>query len=108
VDYFPTRHSQGLCLEVVNGWQSKINHSKASQSELKWWKSRAGSPAIIKPTTFVKDGVREPAVAVYLEGHQTQFGWIARAHVPAVKHEMHGCLASKGLYTLEFVCDQPQ
>jgi hypothetical protein len=32
VDYFPPRHSQGLCLEVVNGWQSKINHSKATQS----------------------------------------------------------------------------
>jgi len=108
VDYFPTRHSQGLCLEVVNGWQSKINHREATQSELHWWKSRAGSRATIRKTTFVRDGVREPAVAVYLEGHGTQFGWIAKAHIPAVKGETHGYLASRGLYTLEFVCDQPQ
>jgi hypothetical protein len=107
VDYFPTRHSQGLCLEVVNGWYSKINQGKATQGEIKWWKSRAGSRATVRQTTFVRDGVREPAVAVYLEGHQTQFGWIARAHVPAVKQEMHGYLASKGQYTLEFICDQP-
>ena len=108
VDYSPPRHSQGLCLEVVNGWQFKINTGKATEDELKYWKSRAGSRATIKKTTFVRDGVREPAVAVYLEGHQTQFGWIARAHIPAVKHEMHGYLASSGQYTLEFVCDQPK
>jgi hypothetical protein len=45
---------------------------------------------------------------VYLEGHETQFGWIAKAQIPAVKHEMNGVLASSGQYTLEFVCDQPK
>jgi hypothetical protein len=83
----------------------KMSQGKATPGEIKWWKSRAGSRATIKQTTFVREGVREPAVAVYLEGHQTQFGWVAKAHIPAVKHEMRGCLASKGLYTLEFVCD---
>jgi hypothetical protein len=102
---YPPPPRQGLCLEVVNGWQSKINHREASQGELNWWKSRAGKRATIRPTTFVRGGMREPAVAVYLEGHGTQFGWIARAHIPAVKHEMYGYLASSGQYTLEFVCD---
>jgi len=60
-DYLPPRHSQGLCLEVVNGWQSKINHRQATQDDLKYWKSRAGSRATIRQTTFVRDGVREPA-----------------------------------------------
>jgi hypothetical protein len=106
MDYFPRRNSQALYLEVVNGWQSKIKQSTAAQSELKWWKSRAGRRATIKRTTFVRNGVSEPAVAVYLEGHGAQFGWIARAQVPDVIHEMHGYLASSGQYTLEFVCDQ--
>ena len=108
VDYFPTRPKQGLCLEVVNGWYAKINQGKATPGEIKWWKSRAGSRATVGPTTFVREGVREPAVAVYMEGHGDQFGWIARAHVPAVKQVMHGYLASKGQYTLESVCDQPK
>src|ERR1017187_4225516 len=105
VDYFLRRNSQALYLEVVNGWQSKIKHGQAKQDDLKWWKSRAGKRATIRRTTFERNGVSEPAVAVYLEGHGTQFGWIARAQVPDVKHEMHGCLASSGQYTLEFVCD---
>jgi hypothetical protein len=94
-----------LCLEVVNGWYSKIKQGAAKEGDLKWWKSRAGRRATIRPTTFVRNGVRESAVAVYLEGHGTQFGWIAKAQIPAVKHEMHGYLASNGQYTLEFVCD---
>jgi hypothetical protein len=106
VEYSPRPHSHGLCLEVVNGWYSKLKQGKATQSEIQRWKSRAGSRATIKKTTFVRDGVREPAVAVYLENHGNQFGWIARAHIPAVNRETHGYLASKGQYTLEFVCDQ--
>jgi hypothetical protein len=103
LDYPPPPPRQGLRLEVVNGWYSKINQGKASEGELKWWKSRAGSRATIKKTTFVRGGVHEPAVAVYLDGGQ--FGWIARAHISAVKREMHGYLASGGLYTLDFICD---
>ena len=96
-----SRHGapQGLCLEVVNGWQSKINHGKAQPGDLDRWKAKAGSRAIIRPTTFVRAGVPEPAVAVYLDGHGDQFGWIAKAYVPAVKQELHGYLASSGQYT---------
>jgi hypothetical protein len=108
VDYPLPPPRQGLCLEVVNGWYSKIKQGKSSQGELEWWKSRAGSRATIKKTTFVRGGVHEPAVAVYLEGGGTQFGWIAKAHIPAVTHEMHGYLASGGQYTLNFICDQPK
>ena len=107
-DYFPTRKSQGPSLEVVNGWQSRINQRKATPGDLKWWKGKAGSRAIIRPTTFVRAGVSEPAVAVYLDGDGVQFGWIAREHIPAVKQEMHGYLAGSGQYTLAFICDQPK
>ena len=95
-DYFPTRNSQGPSLEVVNGWQSRINQRKATPGDLQWWKGKAGSRAIIRPTTFVRAGVSEPAVAVYLDGDGVQFGWIAREHIPAVKREMHGYLAGSG------------
>ena len=105
-DYFPTRKSQGPSLEVVNGWQSRINQRKATPGDLQWWKSKAGSRAIIRPTPFVRAGVSEPAVAVYLDGDGVQFGWIAREHIPAVKREMHGYLAGSGPYTLAFICDQ--
>jgi len=108
VDYFPTRNSQGPSMEVVNGWQSRINQRKATPGDLKWWKGKAGSRAIVRPTTFVRAGVSEPAVAVYLDGDGVQFGWIAREHIPAVKREMHGYLAGSGQYTLAFICDQPK
>jgi hypothetical protein len=35
-------------------------------------------------------------VADYLEGHPTQFGWIAKAYAAALKQELHGRLVSKG------------
>ena len=106
--YSPTRKSQGPSLEVVNGWQSRINQGKATPGDLQGWKGKAGSPAIIRPTTFVRAGVAEPAVAVYLDGDGVQFGWIAREHIPAVKREMHGYLAGSGQFTLAFICDQPK
>jgi hypothetical protein len=95
-----------MWLEVVNGWQCKINHGTARQGELDRWKAKAGSRAIIRPTTFVRAGVPEPAVAVYLDGHAEQFGWIAKAFIPWVKQELRGYLARNGQYTLAFICDQ--
>ena len=107
-EYLPARSRPGLCLEVVNGWQSKIKSCKATPGDVDRWKAMAGSKAVIRPTTFVRAGVPEPAVAVYLDGHRDQFGWIAKAYVPSVREEMHGYLARRGEYTLGFVCDQPE
>ena len=107
-EYLPARSRKGLCLEVVNGWQSKINNRKARPVDLDRWKAMAGSKAVIRPTTFVRAGVPEPAVAVYLNGHADQFGWIAKVQIGAVKQEMRGYLARMGQYTLEFIGDQPE
>jgi hypothetical protein len=96
---------QVLSLDVVNGWQYKINHGTATQGELDWWKARAGSAAIVRPTTFVRSGVPEPAVAVYLDGQEEQFGWIAKTYIPVVTQELHGHLASNSAYTLAFICE---
>ena len=101
-DYFPTRNRQGMWLEVVDGWQYKINHGTARQSELDKWKARAGSPVTIRPTTFVRAGVPEPAVAVYLDGHAEQFGWIAKAFLPWVKEELHGYLVHRSINDLYY------
>jgi hypothetical protein len=106
-DHGPTRSKPILSMEVVNGWQYKINHGSARQSDLDKWKTKAGTPATIRPTTFVRSGVSEPAVAVYLDGHGDQFGWVAKEHIPTVKQELHGYLAQSGPYTLAFICDQP-
>ena len=76
------------------------------RAELDRWKAKAGSRAIIRPTTFVNAGVSEPAVAVYLDGHAEQFGWIAKAFLPWVKQELHGYLARNGEYTLAFISDR--
>jgi hypothetical protein len=84
---------------------SKINHGAATQGELDRWKARAGSAAIVRPTTFVRNGVPEPAVAVYLDGQEEQFGWIAKTHLSAVTQELHGHLASNSAYTLAFICE---
>ena len=107
-EYLPARSRKGLCLEVVNGWQSKIKSYKAKPGDLDRWKAHAGSKAVIRPTTFVRAGVPEPAVAVYLNGHADQFGWIAKGQIAAVKQEMHGYLGRMGQYTLEFICDKPE
>ena len=98
VDYFPTRKKPGLSLEVVNGWQYKINHGTARQSELDRWKAKAGTPATIRATTFVRAGVSERALAEYLDGHGDQFGWLAKEQIPTVKQELHGYLARSGQY----------
>ena len=95
-------------MEVVNGWQEKINHGAARQRDLDKWKAKAGSATTVKPTTFVRAGLPEPAVAVYLDGQGGQFGWLAKAHIPAVKQEMHGYLARSGPYTLAFIYDPPK
>jgi hypothetical protein len=97
-----------LSLDVVNGWQFKINHGTATQGELDRWKAQAGSATTIRPTTFVRNGVPEPAVAVYVDGQEEQFGWIAKAYIPAVTQELHGHLARNSAYTLAFICDQPE
>jgi hypothetical protein len=107
VDYFQTRTKPGPSMEVVNGWQYKINHGAARWIDLDNWKSKAGTSATIRPTTFVRAGVPEPALAVYLDGHGDQFGWIAKEHIPTVKQELHGYLARSGQYTMAFICDQP-
>src|ERR1035441_3389724 len=85
VDNFPTRNNQGPSMEVVNGWQSRVNQGKATPGDLQCWKGKAGSRGIIRPTTFVRAGVSERAVALYRDGEGVQFGWIAREHIPAVK-----------------------
>jgi hypothetical protein len=97
-----------MSLDVVDGWQYKINRGTATQGELNQWKAKAGSPATIRLTTFVRAGVSEPAVAVYLDGQAKQFGWIVKEQIPAVKQELHGHLAGNGQYTLTFICDQPK
>jgi hypothetical protein len=104
VDYFPIRDRLRLSMEVVNGWQSKINQGTATTGDLDRWKNQAGSRAIIRPTTLVRAGVPEPAVAVYLDAQGEQFGWIGKEHIHAVKQEMHGYLARNGQYTLRFIC----
>ena len=43
--YLPARSRKGLCLEVVNGWQSKINNGKARPVNLDRWKAKAGTCA---------------------------------------------------------------
>ena len=108
VDDCPPRNRQGMSLGVVDGWQYKINRGIATQGELNHWKAKAGSPATIRLTTFVRAGVTEPAVAVYLDGQAKQFGWIVKEQIPAVKQELHGYLARNGQYTLTFICDQPK
>jgi hypothetical protein len=99
------QNRQVLSLDVVNGWQYKINRGTATQGELDRWKAQAGSAAIVRPTTFVRSGVPEPAVAVYLDGQEEQFGWIAKTYIPAVTQELHGHLASNSAYTLAFICE---
>jgi hypothetical protein len=47
-------------------------------------------------------------VAVYLDGQEEQFGWIAKAHIPAVTQELHGYLARNSAFTLAFISDQPE
>jgi hypothetical protein len=94
-----------MSLDVVNGWQYKMNHRTATQGELDWWKATAGSAAIVRPTTFVRNGVPEPAVAVYLDGQHEQFGWIAKTYIPVVTQELHGYLATNSAYTLAFICE---
>jgi len=96
---------QVLSLDVVNGWQYKLNRGTATQGELDTWKAKAGSAAIVRRTTFVRNGVSEPAVAVYLDGQEEQFGWIAKTYIPAVTQELHGHLARNSAYTLAFICE---
>jgi hypothetical protein len=100
-----TQDRQVLSLDVVNGWQYKINHGTATQGELDKWKAKAGSATTVRPTTFVRSGVPEPAVAVYLDGQEEQFGWIAKAYIPVVTQELHGHLAGNSAYTLAFICE---
>ena len=50
----------------------------------------------------------EPAVAVYLDGQEEQFGWMAKTYIPAVTQELHGHLARNSAYTLAFIYDQPE
>jgi hypothetical protein len=52
--------------------------------------------------------VPEPAVAVYLDGQEEQFGWMAKTYIPAVTQELHGHLARNSAYTLAFIYDQPE
>ncbi len=94
-----------LSLDVVNGWQFKLNCGTATQGEFITWMARAGSGATARPTTFVRRGVSEPAVAVYLDGQKERFGWIAKTHLAAVTQELHGCLARNSTYTLSFICE---
>jgi hypothetical protein len=44
-------------------------------------------------------------VAVYLDGQEEQFAWIAKAYIPVVTQELHGHLASNSAYTLAFICE---
>jgi hypothetical protein len=106
VDCVPPRNGHGLSLEVVNGWQYKINRGIATPGDLESWKAKAGSSTTLRPTTFVRAGIPEPAVAVYVDGYAGQFGWIAKEQIPAVNQELRGYLARNGKYTLTFICDQ--
>ena len=102
----PSLHARRvLCLDVVNGWQFKLNCGTATGAEYFNWMDRVGSGATARPTTFVRRGVSEPAVAVYLDGQKERFGWIARTNLAAVKEELHGYLASNSTYTLSFICE---
>ena len=94
-----------LSLDVVNGWQFKLSCGTATQAEFCNWMARAGSGATARPTTVVRRGVSEPAVAVYLDGQKEQFGWIAKTDLSAVRQELHGCLVRKSTYTLSFICE---
>jgi len=94
-----------LSLDVVNGWQFRLKCGTATQAEFFNWMASAGSGATVRPTTFVRSGVSEPAVAVYLDGQKGQFGWIAKTDLPAVRQELHGYLARKSTYTLSFICE---
>jgi hypothetical protein len=106
----PVHHpvSQGrpvMYLGVVNGWQSKIKCGSATMKELFKWTATAGRAATVRPTTFERRGAREPAVAVYLEGQEEQFGWLAREYIRFVDQELHGHLASGSLDTLTFISE---
>src|ERR1035438_788908 len=51
-EYLPARTRPGQCLEVVNGWQSKVNNRKARPVDLDRWKAKAGSKAVIRHNHF--------------------------------------------------------
>lgn len=85
---------QVLVLTLVNGWDNKMKSGKATQADLDTWKGKEGQKVILKPTTFDRGGVAEPAVAVYLEGSQDQFGWVSKLQIGLVPEEMKGTLFS--------------